>query len=84
VVVGVTIDASSRDRWRRAEIDVDGGVRTRIIESTAAEAAAPIVVEARAEGFAPTRATVATSTNPDQDSVLVVAARSLNAGLTID
>ena len=82
-IVGVTVDAASADRWRRAAIDAEDGMSSRVVASDAPEVA-PIVVEAYAGGLVPARVTVATSADPDMAGVLAVASRSHAVDLSID
>ena len=82
-IVGVTVDAASADRWRRAAIDAEDGMSSRVVASDAPEVA-PIVVEAYARGLVPARVTVATSADPDMAGVLAVASRSHAVDLSID
>ena len=83
-----TVDASSSDRHRRSQIDVEVGNRGEIVfaddEAALKEVAVPIVVEASVPGFSPVTASIATSTDAAKDSVNAVAERSVNVEISIE
>ena len=82
--------AWARDRVR--EIDIETGVRTTVLGSTPhgtphaadAQAATPIVVRATADGLTPGTVTINTSTDPDTDGVLAVAAAMAGKPVVFD
>ena len=86
VIIQTTINAASTDRARLAEIDVDGGVRTRIVtggQDSLAASAEDIVVQAEVSGFEPVRASIPVSVDAAAHGVNAVAARSVSIDLQL-
>lgn len=83
-VVQVTLDASSpsSERAELLAMDIDGGVRTQILDPHSTSAPTTIVVRASSLGLQSAELTINLSVDSEQDGVLAVAARSVNLGNT--
>jgi hypothetical protein len=76
----VTRDCVSAGRdIATSQVDVDGPRTGTVVPSTGNCPVAPIVVEASAEGLAPVRASIRTSTNTAADGVWAVAGRTVKS-----
>ena len=68
----VTKDCTSSERASCATIDVDAGRSPTVVQASGC-VAQPIVIEARAEGFAPATISIPTSVDVEKDGVMAVA-----------